>query len=116
MESEIMKKKVHLVYAHPEPASLNRQLVEVAVQTLQQQGHQVLLSDLYGPSRADSERLEFVTESGHSYSSGRQARDIASEQQKLLATDTVNLRFPLWWFGMPAHVAGVQPAEEKRRP
>src|SRR5260221_6508607 len=118
MESEAMKKKVLIVYAHPEPSSLTRELVEVAAQTLQKQEHEVLLSDLYGmhwkavfdehdfPSRADPERLSFVTESGHSYSSGRQAIDIASEQRKLLAADAVILQFPLWWFGMPAILKG----------
>jgi NAD(P)H dehydrogenase (quinone) len=118
MESEVMKKKVLIVLAHPEPTSLTRQLGEVAVQTLQQQGHEVLLSDLYGmrwkavfdehdfPSRADPERLSLVTESGHSYSSGRQVTDIASEQRKLLAADAVILQFPLWWFGMPAILKG----------
>ena len=63
-----MKKKILIVYAHPEPTSLTRHLVEVAVRTLQRLGHEVLLSDLYGmrwkavfdehdfPSRADPER------------------------------------------------------------
>jgi NAD(P)H dehydrogenase (quinone) len=119
MEGEVMKKKkVLIVHANPEPTSLNRQLVEAAVQTLQQQGHEVLLSDLYGmhwkavfdehdfPSRADPQRLSFVTESGYSYTNGRQATDIAIEQQKLLAADAVILQFPLWWFGMPAILKG----------
>lgn len=113
-----MKKKVLIVYAHPEPASLTRQLVDVSVQALQQQGHEVLQSDLYGmnwkavfdeddfPCRANPERLSFVTESGHSYSSGRQSKDITSEQQKLLAADAAILQFPLWWFGMPAILKG----------
>jgi NAD(P)H dehydrogenase (quinone) len=111
-------KKVLIVHAHPEPTSLTRQLVEVSVQTLKQQGYEVLLSDLYGmswkavldehdfPSRVDPERLSFVTESGHSYGSGRQATDIASEQGKLLAADAVIFQFPLWWFGMPAILKG----------
>ena len=112
------KKKVLIVHAHPEPTSLTRRLVEVGVQTLQQQGHEVLLSDLYGmhwkavfdehdfPSRADPQRLSFIKESGHSYSNGRQATDIASEQRNLLATDAVIFQFPLWWFGMPAILKG----------
>jgi NAD(P)H dehydrogenase (quinone) len=111
-------KKVLIVHAHPEPASLTRQLVEVSVQALREQGHEVLLSDLYGmhwkaafdahdfPTRADPDRLSFVTESGYSYSSGRQATDIAAEQRKLLAADAVILQFPLWWFGMPAILKG----------
>jgi NAD(P)H dehydrogenase (quinone) len=113
-----MKKKVLIVHAHPEPASLTRHLVEVAVQALRQQGHEVLLSDLYGmqwkavfdahdfPSRANPDRLSFVAESGHSYATGRQAADIEQEQQKLLAADAVILQFPLWWFGMPAILKG----------
>lgn len=113
-----MKKKVLIVHAHPEPASLTRHLVEVAAQALRQQGHEVLLSDLYGmqwkavfdahdfPSRADPGRLSFLVESGHSYATGRQAADIVLEQQKLLAADAVILQFPLWWFGMPAILKG----------
>jgi NAD(P)H dehydrogenase (quinone) len=109
---------VLIVHAHPEPKSLTRQLVEVAAQTLRQQGHEVVLSDLYDmrwkavfdeddfPLRADAARLSFMAESGHSYSSGRQAMDIESEQRKLLAADAVILQFPLWWFGMPAILKG----------
>ncbi len=113
-----MKKQVLIVAAHPEPTSLTRRLVELSTQTLEQQGHEVLLSDLYGmrwkavfdecdfPSRADPERLSFVTESGYSYSTGKQPEDIASEQQKLQAADAVIFQFPLWWFGMPAILKG----------
>lgn len=113
-----MRKKVLIVYAHPEPSSLTRQLVAVSVRTLEQQGHEVLLSGLYEmgwkavfdqhdfPARLDPERLSFVTESGHSYRSGRQAADIASEQRKLQEADALILQFPLWWFGMPAILKG----------
>jgi NAD(P)H dehydrogenase (quinone) len=58
------------------------------------------------PTRADPDRLSFVTESGHAYSTGRQTADVASEQQKLLAADALVLQFPLWWFGMPAILKG----------
>jgi len=113
-----MKKKILIVHAHPDPASLTRQLVETAVRTLEQQGHDVLQSDLHGmrwksvfderdfPARADPQRLDFVTESGHAYASGRQTPDVAAEQRKLLAADAVILQFPLWWFGMPAILKG----------
>jgi NAD(P)H dehydrogenase (quinone) len=118
MESELMTKKVLIVYAHPEPTSLTRELVEVSVQTLQQQGHEVLQSDLYAmgwkavfdehdfPDRADPDRLSFVKESGHAYLGGQQAADIAAEQQKVFAADAVILQFPLWWYGMPAIMKG----------
>jgi NAD(P)H dehydrogenase (quinone) len=113
-----MKQKVLIVYAHPEPRSLTRHLVEVSVQTLQEQGHEVLQSDLYGmrwkavfdaddfPARANPERLSFVEESGHAYHTGQQTPDVAAEQQKVLAADAIILQFPLWWFGMPAILKG----------
>lgn len=113
-----MKKNVMIVYAHPEPTSLTRQLVEVSVQTLQEQGHEVALSDLYGmqwkavfderdfPTRANPDRLSFITESGNAYSTGQQTADVTSEQQKLHAADALILQFPLWWFSMPAILKG----------
>jgi NAD(P)H dehydrogenase (quinone) len=109
---------VLIVHAHPEPESLTRELVRVAVRTLERQGHEVFQSDLYGmrwkavfdeydfPARADPERLSFVKESGYSWTTGCQAADIESEQSKLLAADAVILQFPLWWFGMPAILKG----------
>ena len=72
-----MSKTVLVVFAHPEPASVTRQLVDVTVETLAAEGHRILTSDLYGmrwkavfdaddfPSRANPERLSFVAESGH---------------------------------------------------
>lgn len=113
-----MQKKVLIVHAQPEPTSLTRQLVEVSLQTLRQQGHEVMQSDLYGmrwkavfdehdfPRRADPDRLSFIAESGHSYLGGEQAADIAAEQRKVLAADAVLFQFPLWWFGMPAIMKG----------
>jgi len=113
-----MNKNVLIVYAHPDPRSLTRQFVDVAVQTLGNKGHEVILSDLYGmdwkavfdehdfPARTDPERLSFVAESGNAYSTGRQTPDVMAEQQKLLAADAVIFQFPLWWFGMPAILKG----------
>jgi len=111
-------KKILVVFAHPEPTSVTRQLVDVSVQMLQEQGHGVLQSDLYGmrwkavydaqdfPVRVDPNRLSFMSESGHAYAQGLQTADVASEQQKLLTADAVIFHFPLWWFGMPAILKG----------
>lgn len=113
-----MKKRVLIVYAHPEPTSLTRQLVQVTVETLEAQGHEVIKSDLYGmrwkavfdendfPSRANPERLSFIAESAHAYATGQQTEDVATEQAKLSSADAVILQFPLWWFGVPAILKG----------
>lgn len=118
MESNIMQKNILIVYAHPEPRSLTRELVNVSIQTLQEQGHKVMLSDLYSmnwnavfdeddfPQRVNSDRLSFIEESKHAYSTNQQTADVASEQQKLLSADAVIFHFPLWWFSMPAILKG----------
>src|SRR3569833_37509 len=107
-----------IVYAQPEPTSLTRCLVDQSVRTLRARGHEVALSDLYGmqwkavfderdfPSRVNRERLCFITESGHAYSTSQQTPDVESEQRKLLAAAAVIFHFPLWWFGMPAILKG----------
>lgn len=113
-----MTKKILIVFAQPEPTSLTRQLVQVSIDTLQAQGHEVMQSDLYGmrwkavfdaddfPERADPARLSFIAESAHAYATGHQTPDVVAEQAKLLAADAVILQFPLWWFGMPAILKG----------
>lgn len=113
-----MSKKVLVVYAHPEPTSLTRQLVDVTAETLAGQGCEVMRSDLYGmgwkavfdaddfPSRANPERLSFIMESAHAYATGQQTADVTAEQAKLLAADAVILQFPLWWYSPPAILKG----------
>jgi NAD(P)H dehydrogenase (quinone) len=118
MENRAVKKRVLVVYAHPEPTSLTRQLVQITVETLVGQGHEVVQSDLYGmrwkavfdeddfPSRANPKRLSFIAESAHAYATGQQTDDVAAEQAKLTSADAVILQFPLWWFGAPAILKG----------
>ena len=113
-----MKKNILIVYAHPEPTSLTRQLVDVTAETLSAAGHTVVHSDLYGmkwkavydaddfPVRNNPERLSFIMESGHAYANGHQTPDVVAEQQKLLEADAVVLQFPLWWYGVPAILKG----------
>ncbi len=109
---------VLIVYAHPEPRSLNGSLKDFAVRRLQAAGHDVQVSDLYAMNwkatldAADSldrdpeARLDPSLDSKRAYAAGRQSSDIAAEQEKLRWADTVILQFPLWWFSMPAILKG----------
>jgi NAD(P)H dehydrogenase (quinone) len=118
METKLVNKRVLIVHAHPEPTSLTRQLVQVTAETLEEQGHEVIQSDLYGmkwkavydaddfPSRANTERLSYIVESANAYATGQQTEDVVAEQAKLLSADAVILQFPLWWFGVPAILKG----------
>ncbi|WP_106419522.1 NAD(P)H-dependent oxidoreductase [Salinicola tamaricis] len=107
-----------IIHAHPEPQSLTSALKDMAVATLEAQGHEVQVSDLYAmrwktladredfTETFDAERLRYIAESRHAYAADTQTADIAAEQQKLLWADAVLFSFPLWWFGMPAILKG----------
>lgn len=109
---------VLIVYAHPEPRSLNGSLKEFAVNHLQQAGHQVQVSDLYAMQwkaqldAADTlappagAHFDATLDSRFAYDNQLQAADIAAEQEKLRWADTVIFQFPLWWFSMPAIMKG----------
>ncbi|MFX7784470.1 NAD(P)H-dependent oxidoreductase, partial [Acinetobacter baumannii] len=71
--------KVLLVFAHPEPRSLNGALRDVAIKELEAQGHEVRVSDLYAenwtsavdradfPALAPDARLKPAAASGEAF-------------------------------------------------
>jgi len=109
---------VLLVFAHPDPCSLNGALRDVAVAELRAQGHAVQVSDLYAadwkaavdaadfPNRPPTERLSVAAASRAAFADGALTDDVRAEQERLLWADAVILQFPLWWFGMPAILKG----------
>lgn len=109
---------VLLVYAHPEPRSLNGALKDFTIQRLQAAGHAVEVSDLYAMQwkttfdAADNldhqsgERFDPIGDSLHAFTHQRQSVDIAREQEKLLWADMLIMQFPLWWYSMPAILKG----------
>lgn len=109
---------VFIVYAHPEPRSFGRALLDRSVQTLQAAGHQVVVSDLYvmgfNPvagaadfsERRFPEALQYDREQKHAVAHDALAPDIRAELTKLLAADLLILQFPLWWFSVPAILKG----------
>lgn len=107
-----------IVYAHPEPRSLNGALKDAAVTALTKAGHEVVVSDLYAmsfkavadvgdfPKRNAEARLVYHRESGEAYAAGRLSSDVATEIERLEWADIVVLQFPLWWWGPPAILKG----------
>jgi NAD(P)H dehydrogenase (quinone) len=110
--------KILLVFAHPEPRSLNGALREVAIRELQAQGHEVRLSDLYAegwkatvdradfPALAPDIQLKPATASAQAFAADALTDDVKAEQEKLLWADALILQFPLWWYTMPAILKG----------
>jgi NAD(P)H dehydrogenase (quinone) len=110
--------KVLLVFAHPEPRSLNGALRDVALAELTAQGHEVRVSDLYAdgwksevdradfPTLTPDARLKPVAASRDGFATDTLTADVKAEQEKLLWADALILQFPLWWFTMPAILKG----------
>ena len=109
--------KTLIIYAHPEPTSLNSSLKDLAVSTLESVGHEVRVSDLYamnwkavvdaedfGPHA--SSPLQVARNSGRAFDAGMLTPDVLAEQEKLLWADTIIFQFPLWWYSMPAILKG----------
>ena len=60
--------KVLLVYAHPEPRSLNGALRDVAVKALEAEGHEVRITDLYAEGwKSEIDRADFPALARHVY-------------------------------------------------
>ena len=110
--------KVLLVYAHPEPRSLNGALRDFIVEHLHGAGHEVKVSDLYAmrwkatldaedfPQRDATQPFDPSADSKQALLEGTQAADVAAEQDKLRWADLVIFQFPMWWFSMPAILKG----------
>lgn len=110
--------KVLIVHAHPEPQSFTAALRDQAVATLEAQGHEVQVSDLYKmnwnpvasaddfSSRENPEYLVYALEQRLGVKSQSLAADIQAELDKLLWADLLILNFPIFWFSAPAMLKG----------
>lgn len=109
---------VLIIYAHHEPTSFTASMKNLAVQTLTAQGHNVVVSDLYGQGfSAVAQKWDFVTTTGnhfnyvfeqkHAAQLGMSfAPDISGEIDKLLTAELVIFCCPVWWFSVPALMKG----------
>ncbi|XDT33980.1 Flavodoxin-like fold [Nakaseomyces glabratus] len=107
-----------IIYAHPDPKSLNSSLLKETVGQLTSQGHEVKVSDLYAqkwkaaldsddaPVQQEPGRSHFTFDLGLSFEKGKLPADIVAEQEKVKWADHVIFQFPLWWYAMPAIMKG----------
>jgi NAD(P)H dehydrogenase (quinone) len=110
--------KVLIVFAHPEPRSVNGALKRAAEETLARLGDEVRVSDLYAMgfdpvARGsdfkiyDPERpLDYFGEQKRAWPAQTLADDIMAEIEKLAWCDLLILQFPLYWFSVPAMLKG----------
>ncbi|AOE78864.1 NAD(P)H dehydrogenase [Pseudomonas lurida] len=110
--------KVLIVHAHPEPQSFTAALRDQAVATLEGQGHEVKVSDLYAmqwnpvasaadfSSRENPDYLVYALEQRVGVKNQSIAADIQGELDTLLWADLLILNFPIFWFSAPAMLKG----------
>jgi NAD(P)H dehydrogenase (quinone) len=110
--------KILIIHAHPEPQSFCTAMKNTAVETFQELGHEVQVSDLYEMSwnpvasaddfqvRSQPDYLVYALEQRESYKNGKTALDIQSEIDKLKWCDVLIFNFPMYWFSVPAILKG----------
>lgn len=93
-------------------------MLKVARDTLRDEGHAVVVSDLYAMRfNPVSDRRNFTTvkdadffkqqiEELHATEVGGFAPDIEAELRKMEECDLMIWQFPLWWFGLPGILKG----------
>lgn len=93
---------VLIVYAHPNPESFNKSILDVIHAEFDQRGDSVRITDLYleefNPV-LDEQQLALQNQ-------GKVPDDIAKQQEDINWADTVVIIYPLWWFDRPAILKG----------
>ncbi|GAA6766114.1 NAD(P)H-dependent oxidoreductase [Flavobacterium sp. CGRL1] len=91
-----------VIYAHPNPASLNHFFKQIIVESLKKSGEEVIVRDLneinFNPvlslNDMDGQRIGQVSE------------DVKTEQDFISWADQIIFVYPIWWTGMPAIMKG----------
>ncbi len=94
--------KVLLVYAHPNPESLNHAMLEAMISGLESASHEVKIKDLYAESFDPVLKAEDLA----MLQKGETPPHIQSEQDVLCWADSLIFLYPLWWFDRPAILKG----------
>ena len=94
---------IQVVHCHPLVESYNHALFRTIVETLKQNGHEVVSTDLYRegfqPAMTERERRTYMD---MSYDKSA----VAGYAKTLKEVEGVILCFPHWWFSMPAMLKG----------
>jgi NAD(P)H dehydrogenase (quinone) len=111
-------KNILIVYAHPEPQSMNGSLFQTAIETFQNMGHQVQTTDLYHQAfHPTSGRANFSSVKDAAFYKQQVEEiyagevngfvpELEEEMKKIEACDLMIWQFPIWWYGVPAILKG----------
>ncbi|MDN5843222.1 MAG: NAD(P)H-dependent oxidoreductase [Alcaligenaceae bacterium] len=111
-------KRAHIVYAHPEPQSFVAAMRDITRETLENQGWQTSVTDLYAGdfsplasaadfgTRSRADYLVYSLEQRHAWNAETIDPQIAAEVEAVRNSDMLVLVFPVFWFSMPALLKG----------
>jgi len=95
--------RVLVVFSHPCKESYNAAVCRKVVATLEEQGHDVRLTDLYArgfdPVMSAEERRGYHTP-------GANTLPIADDLADIMWCEAIVFVYPTWWFGLPAMLKG----------
>lgn len=91
-----------IIYAHPNPNSLNSHLKIACSQHLVHEGHDVVVRDLYLLNFNPILSLEDMA----GQVQGRVSDDVKREQDHIVWADCITFIYPIWWTGLPALMKG----------
>jgi NAD(P)H dehydrogenase (quinone) len=91
-----------IVYAHPNPQSLNGHFKTTLVELLEKSGEEVVVRDLYQLNFNPVLSLEDM----QGQRAGQVSDDVKVEQQHITWADCVTFIHPIWWTGLPAIMKG----------
>ena len=91
-----------IVYAHPNPDSFNRAILDRVCDALTGKGHEVRVRDLYDmdfePVLSSNDLVDVGV--------GKLADDVAEEQDHVRWATAMLFIYPVWWFDRPAILKG----------
>jgi len=91
-----------IIYAHPNPESLNSYLKQTLAEHLWDTGHEVVIRDLYQLNFSPVLSLEDM----QGQRMGKVAKDVKQEQEYISWAEHITFIYPIWWTGMPAIMKG----------
>jgi putative NADPH-quinone reductase len=94
---------IQVIHCHPLRNSYNHALFRAVVETLEQNGHRVIATDLY---REGFQPVMTVEERRTYMDNGYDGHDVAGYIDTLKKVDGIVFCFPHWWFAMPAMLKG----------
>jgi len=91
-----------IIYAHPNPASLNHFLKQTVLESLENSTQEIVIRDL--------NEINFIPVLSLDDMSGQRmgqvAEDVQKEQDFISWADRIIFIYPIWWTGMPAIMKG----------